>query len=82
MLKSAYNKPYARIKMTMLSLFVVGLLTGCGIRGGLKTPPPVFGGDTKVDQTRVPTGDLDEENADEDEFFDIDIEGQDTLDDL
>jgi len=34
MLKSAYNKPYARIKMTMLSLFVVGILSGCGIRGG------------------------------------------------
>ena len=31
--------------MTILSLFCASLLAGCGIRGSLKTPPPLFGGE-------------------------------------
>jgi len=30
------------------------LLSGCGIKGSLKTPPPVFGEKT-VDEDRIPT---------------------------
>lgn len=44
---------------------MAGLLSGCGIRGSLKTPPPLFGGDTKVDAERVPTEDLDSETQDD-----------------
>lgn len=68
--------------MTILSLFVAGLLSGCGIRGSLKTPPPVFGGDAKVDPDRVPTDDLDKDTEDEDDLFDIDVDSQDTLGDF
>jgi len=49
---------------------MVGLLSGCGIRGSLKTPPPVFGGETKVDPERVPDQDLDKDDDDEDLFID------------
>ena len=60
------------LKMTMLSLLMTSLLAGCGIRGPLKTPPPVFGGASKADPDRVPTGDLDKDNEDEDDFDDLD----------
>lgn len=73
------NKYIANIKMTMLSLLGIALLSGCGIRGTLKTPPPVFGGDSKVDPERVPTEDLD---SDQDEDDDFDILEDETTDDF
>ena len=55
----------------MLSLLAAVLLMGCGIRGSLATPPPVFGGDAKVDPDRIPNEDLDKgKNDDEDPFID------------
>ena len=60
------------LKMTMLSLLMTSLLAGCGIRGTLKTPPPVFGSASKADPKRVPTEDLDKQNEDEDEEEDED----------
>ena len=56
----------------MLSLLMTSLLAGCGIRGPLKTPPPVFGGASKADPDRVPTDDLDKDNEDEDDFDNLD----------
>jgi len=53
--------------MTMLSLLAAGLLAGCGIRGTLQTPPPLFGGESKVDPDRVPDADLDREDRSEDD---------------
>lgn len=54
---------------------MTSLLAGCGIRGNLKTPPPVFGGDSKVDPERVPNDDLDEDEdfdpLDDDDFDDF-----------
>jgi len=41
MIKRNYSKPFACLKMTILSLFLAGILAGCGIRGQLKTPPPL-----------------------------------------
>jgi len=73
------NKFSISIKMTMLSLLMTSLLAGCGIRGSLKTPPPVFGGATKADSERVPTEDLDKENDEDDGFGNLD---QDPLTDL
>lgn len=66
------NKLKPGLKMTMLSLLMTSVLTGCGIRGTLKTPPPVFGGDAKVDPNRIPTEDLDKDDE---------IQDYDTLDD-
>ncbi len=63
------SKQSAPVKMTILSLLVAVLLSGCGIRGGLKTPPPVFGGDSKVDPERVPDQDLDKTKDDDDDFY-------------
>ena len=60
------------LKMTMLSLLMTSLLAGCGIRGPLKTPPPVFGGASKADPDRIPTDDLDKDNEDEDDFDNLD----------
>ena len=65
--------------MTILSLFIMSLLSGCGIRGSLKTPPPLFGGDTKVDPERVPTGDFESDEGEDDDLGDLD---QDPLADL
>ena len=48
------------------------LLSGCGIRGDLKTPPPVFG-KSNVDPDRVPTGDIETTDDQSDEDFDIDL---------
>ena len=59
---SDLSKICPNLKMTILSLLMTGLLAGCGIRGSLKTPPPVFGGDAKVDPNRVPTEDLDKDD--------------------
>lgn len=56
------------LKMTILSLLMASLLAGCGIRGQLKTPPPLFGGEKTVDAERVPTEDLDAENKENDEL--------------
>ena len=67
------SKQNAHLKMTMLSLLAVSLLSGCGIRGSLKTPPPLFGGDAKVDEDRVPNEDLDNEPEIDDEIFIEDI---------
>ncbi len=74
---TSLSKQNAMIIMTILSLLMVSLLSGCGIRGSLKTPPPLFGGDAKVDPERVPTGDFDSDE--DDDFDDLD---QDPLADL
>ena len=60
-----------RLKMTMLSLLMTSLLAGCGIKGPLKTPPPIFGGSAKVNPERVPTEDLDTDE-DQDDYDDLD----------
>lgn len=65
--------------MTILSLLMVSVLSGCGIRGSLKVPPPVFGGETNVDPERVPTGDFESDQEDEDDLSDL---NQDPLADL
>jgi len=59
MTQSGLSKITPGLKMTILSLLVTSVISGCGIRGSLKTPPPVFGGESKVDPERVPTDDLD-----------------------
>jgi len=82
MIKSSYSKHFSAIKMTILSLFAVSLLAGCGIRGPLQTPPPLFGGETTVDEkSRVPNKDLDQ-STDDDDFIDLDVDDQDTLSDF
>ena len=55
------NKLLPIIKLTVVSGLAAALLSGCGIRGSLKVPPPVFGsGD--VNPERVPTDDLDKKD--------------------
>jgi len=82
MIDNPYSKRFACLKMTMLSLFVTFTLSGCGIRGPLKTPPPLFGGAAKVDQSKVPNEDLDDLDADEDDYIDLDVERRDSLGNL
>lgn len=75
MFRMAYSKQSALVKMTMLSLLMVGLLSGCGIRGSLKTPPPLFGGDKQADPERIPDEDFDrKEDEDDDLFIDAPLE--------
>ncbi len=75
MISPTPSKLSLSLKMTILSLLMTSLLVGCGIRGNLKTPPPVFGGDSKVDPERVPNDDLDEDEdfdpLDDDDFDDF-----------
>ena len=69
------SKMNSSIKMTILSLLMTSLIAGCGIRGSLKTPPPVFGSASKVDPERVPTEDLDNDDTrDEDDLDYLDFE--------
>ena len=68
MISQNNSKQTLSLKMTMLSLLVTGLLSGCGIKSGLKTPPPIFGGQAKVNPDRVPTEDLDT-NDDTDDYY-------------
>jgi len=72
MISSDNSKKTLSFKMTILSLLVTGLLSGCGIRGGLKTPPPVFGGQAKVNPDRIPTEDLDTNDDTDDDYTDLD----------
>jgi len=60
MFNSVSIKRNFSFKMTMLSLLSVGLLAGCGSKGPLKTPPPLFGGDTKVEPTQNLETNIDE----------------------
>lgn len=76
---SAPSKLSLSLKMTMLSLLMTSLLAGCGIRGQLKTPPPLFGGDAKVDPDRIPDEDLDDNDQNEDIFDEL--LNEDTLED-
>ncbi len=66
------SKQTLSFKMTILSLLVTGLLSGCGIKGSLKTPPPIFGGQAKVNPDRVPTEDLDTNDDTDDDYTDLD----------
>ena len=82
MITIPYSKRFAVLKMTILSLFVTMTLAGCGIKGPLKTPPPLFGGDAKADQDAVSNEDLDTAEDSDDGFIDLDVERQDSLADL
>lgn len=62
------SKLNSGLKMIILSLLGASLLAGCGIRGDLKTPAPLFGGELATDNDRVPTEDLDKD--DDDDTFD------------
>jgi len=66
---TGHSKLMFSLKMTMLSLFGASVLAGCGIRGSLKTPPPVFSGD-KAEETAAAEA---EETAEEIEEEDIDL---------
>ena len=66
------SKQTLSFKITILSLLVTGLLSGCGIKGSLKTPPPIFGGQAKVNPDRVPTEDLDTNDDTDDDYTDLD----------
>lgn len=69
MFRLAHSKQSVHLKMTILSLLMVGLLSGCGIRGPLKTPPPLFGGDKQVDPERIPDEDFDKKKDEDDDLF-------------
>ena len=76
------SKMNSGFKITIMSLFTASLIAGCGIRGNLKTPPPVFGGASKANPERVPTEDLDNDDTqDEDALDNLDFEtdNQDSL---
>ena len=66
MTNPSLNKLNCSLKMIILSLFGASLLAGCGIRGDLKAPPPLFGGGSTVDSDRIPTGNLDNKTDDDD----------------
>ena len=70
------------LKLTVASGLAAAILSGCGIRGDLKVPPPLFG-EGNVDPERVPTKDLDREDRPDpndlldQDFLDSDGEGLD-----
>jgi len=38
---------------TLLGVFALGTLSACGIKGGLKTPPPLWGDQTQTDNNQA-----------------------------
>lgn len=80
MRNTALTKLNTSLKMTIPLLLGASLMAGCGIKGTLKTPAPVFGSKAKVDPDRVPTEDLDARDPEsqldllDDEDFDIDTD--------
>lgn len=68
-----YIKLNSTLKLTVATGLLASVLSGCGIRGDLKVPPPLFG-ESKVEPERVPTRDLDRENRpDPDNLLDQDF---------
>lgn len=68
-----YTKLNPTLKLTVATGLLASVLSGCGIRGDLKVPPPLFG-ESKVEPERVPTRDLDRENRpDPDNLLDQDF---------
>lgn len=68
-----YTKLNSTLKLTVATGLLASVLSGCGIRGDLKVPPPLFG-ESKVEPERVPTRDLDRENRpDPDNLLDQDF---------
>ena len=57
----SHSKITTHLKLTVALGLCVSVLAGCGIRGPLKTAPPLFG-EAKVNPERVPTKDLDRED--------------------
>jgi len=39
-------------KTALLGMFALGTLSACGIKGDLKTPPPLWGDKTKAEQQK------------------------------
>ncbi len=37
----------------LMALMVTPLIAGCGLRGDLKTPPPIFGEDKRTDAQKA-----------------------------
>lgn len=37
----------------LIALMVTPLIAGCGLRGDLKTPPPIFGEDKRTDAQKA-----------------------------
>jgi len=74
MTNNSYSKRFTCLKMTILSLLLTITLSGCGIRGPLKTPPPLLGGAAKVEPSRVPNKDLDTPQDQDDDYLDLDVE--------
>jgi len=44
----------SHLKTIGLVLIAGALLSGCGLRGKLKTPPPIWGEDTTTDAPQTP----------------------------
>jgi len=88
-----YSNILPYLKLTVTSGLCLAVLTGCGIRGQLKTPPPLFGSKT-ADDNRIPTQDLDIDDKpdpndlldqefgdpEDDDFSDLDFDFEDETD--
>ena len=46
--------PHRTLKtIGVIALMMTPLLAGCGLRGDLKTPPPIFGEDKRTDEQKA-----------------------------
>jgi len=48
---------------TLLGVFALGTLTACGIKGELKTPPPLWGDQKQVDQNQADIPSAEKQNS-------------------
>jgi len=71
-----------RLMLILLLLTFAAPLSGCGIKGGLDTPPPLWGDSARVDATADtqsapdPLANPLDENEDEDVGYGVDVADQ------
>ena len=70
----AYSRNSLNLRLTLMIMLGSLMLTACGIKGGLKTPPPLWGADksSKVETANDEGSILDKnglENRDESDLY-------------
>ncbi len=48
---------------TLLGMFALGTLSACGIKGELKTPPPIWGDKAQAEKTQAEKTEMDQQDS-------------------
>ncbi|MCF6275663.1 MAG: hypothetical protein L3J05_07855 [Robiginitomaculum sp.] len=48
---------------TLLGVFALGTVSACGIKGELKTPPPIWGDKAQTEKTQAEKTEMDQQDS-------------------